>query len=153
MPQLKVDNELIRSLAKLLEETGLTELELGSGDQRIRVARKAEISSQILSPQITPTIETEDTSFKQFSNINDKNSGHPGSINSPMVGTVYLSPEPGADPFVRQGEAVTEGQTLLIVEAMKTMNPIRAPRSGKIISVLVENGAPIEFGEALLIIE
>jgi acetyl-CoA carboxylase biotin carboxyl carrier protein len=83
----------------------------------------------------------------------DAAKAHPGAVNSPMVGTVYVAPEPGANPFVKVGDTVKEGQTLLLIEAMKTMNPIRAPKAGKIAQVLVTNAAPVEYGEVLLIIE
>ncbi len=154
MAKIDVDFDLIRRLADLLEETGLTEIELGEGERRVRVARApgtssaarqepAERAAEVLNTGPVPT-------GPQLAPIDGS---HPGAVTSPMVGTVYLSPEPEAPPFITVGDQVAEGQTLIIVEAMKTMNPIRAPRSGKVTQILVENGAPVEYGEVLLILQ
>ncbi len=154
-----LDRELIRELADLLSETGLSEIEIEKADMRIRVARNlpasASISPQAASvhpapPPATPT--TTSTSGAAATKPVEETT-HPGAVPSPMVGTAYLSPEPGADPFVKVGQMVKEGQTLMIVEAMKTMNHIPAPRSGKISAILIEDQQPVEFGEPLLIIE
>ena len=146
-----LDRELIRELAELLTETGLSEIEIEQPDLRIRVARNAMQGSTV-----QPVIAAAPIAPIASAAINTAPAGettHPGAVPSPMVGTVYLSPEPGADPFIKVGEQITEGQTLMIVEAMKTMNHIPAPRSGKITSILIEDQQPVEFGEPLLIIE
>ena len=138
-----VDGALIRELAALLEETGLSEIEIGEGERRVRVARGGATNhdARVETPApAAPTIPVAD-------------SQHPGAVTSPMVGTAYVAPEPAAEPFVKLGDSVKEGQTLLIVEAMKVMNPIRAPRAGKVSQILITDGAPVEFGEALMILE
>jgi acetyl-CoA carboxylase biotin carboxyl carrier protein len=146
MSNLKVDPTVIEQLAELLERTGLAEIELAEGDSRVRVVRQTQAAASpppatpalaATSPGTTPTAEPEAAE---------------GTVFSPMVGTVYLSPEPGAAPFVAVGSRVAEGQTLLIVEAMKVMNPIRAPRAGTVSAILVPNAAPVEFGEPLLVL-
>jgi acetyl-CoA carboxylase biotin carboxyl carrier protein len=140
-----IDEDAIRAAAALLEELGLTEIEYAKGDERVRVARAApEIIAAVRpapAPDAAPVIAT--------TNVAE----HPGVVKSPMVGTVYLSPEPGAPAFVKAGDTVAEGQTLLLIEAMKTYNPVRAPRSGTVKRILVNDGRPVEFGEPLLIIE
>lgn len=148
------DLELIRELAALLDETGLTEIEVGEGERRVRIARAhapqhtvvsgGAVASGVPQQQVSPVLE-------ETPAVAD--SAHPGAVNSPMVGVVYLSPEPGAPQFASVGDTVSEGQTLFIVEAMKTMNPIRAPRGGKVVRILVENAVPVEYGEVLLILE
>jgi len=139
---------LVRELAALLEETGLNEIEVEQNGMRIRVARGGATMAMPMPdpgapvrtlPSAAPTPEAPATP-------------HPGTVSSPMVGTVYISPQPGAAPFVKVGDEVKEGQTLLIVEAMKTMNPIPAPRSGKVIEIFVRDTQPVEFGEPLLVI-
>ncbi len=144
MPKIDVDADLIRKLAALLDETGLTELEYSSGDEQIRVVRAAAAPAAAAAPP--PRALPEEA---QAAGI----SIDPGAVTAPMVGTVYLSPEPGAPPFVKIGDVVTEGQTLLLIEAMKTFNPVRAPRSGRISRFLVSDGSPVEYGEALVILE
>ena len=151
MTQVKVDHDLIRALSKLLDETGLSELEVTEGDKKIRVARHLENISIPLGQPINPT-NFEPQKTKTNENASET-SQHPGAVTSPMVGTAYSSPEPGAEPFVKVGDTVNEGDTLIIIEAMKTMNPIRAHRSGQIVKILAENGSPIEFGEVLMVIE
>jgi acetyl-CoA carboxylase biotin carboxyl carrier protein len=146
-----VDEELIRDLADLLNETGLTEIEIEHKDLRVRVARGSIASPALASspaisaPAATPS-QTSGSSDTQLAN-------HPGTVISPMVGTVYRAPEPGAENFVEVGTTVTEGQTVMIVEAMKTMNHIPSLRSGTVKQILVEDGQPVEFGEPLLVIE
>ena len=144
------DLDLIRELARILNETGLSEIEIGEGDRCIRVARQlafAQVAAQgpaLAAPSSAPAAGQAASSV---------DASHPGAVTSPMVGAVYVAPEPGAPPFVKVGDQVSEGQTLLIIEAMKTMNPIRAPRGGRVARILVENGAPVEYGEVLLIVE
>ncbi len=155
MGKLNVDAALIETLADLLQRTGLTEIELAEGDAKVRVARApqpliAALGSLQQAPPAAGTAGLIATAEPATANAADR---HPGAVRAPMVGTVYLTPEPGAPPFVDIGAEVREGQTLLIIEAMKVMNPIRAPRGGRIANVLVSNGDPVEYGELLLIIE
>lgn len=144
-----VDEELIRDLADLLSETGLTEIEIERKDLRVRVARGAAASPPAPSPapvQAASPAASASAGSEPLAN-------HPGTVISPMVGTAYRAPEPGARPFVEVGATVREGQTVMIVEAMKTMNHIPSPRSGTVTSILVEDGQPVEFGEPLVVIE
>ena len=141
-----VDSDLIRELTKLLEETGLTEIEIEQDGQRVRVARNAAAAPApapraMAAPVPQPVAAPLDPSK------------HPGVVVSPMVGTAYAAPEPGAKPFIEIGTHVKAGDTLLVVEAMKTMNQIPAPRAGTVIQILFEDGQPVEFGEPLVIIE
>lgn len=142
---MELDDDLVRRLAGLLDETGLTELEIAEGERRIRIAR-AGVPVALAPPAAAAPAAPE--SVEAPAPVD-----HPGQIKAPMVGTVYVAPEPGAAPFVRQGEQVAEGATLLIIEAMKVMNPIRAPRAGTVTRILIDNGQPVEFGEPLMIIE
>jgi acetyl-CoA carboxylase biotin carboxyl carrier protein len=141
------DPDAIRALAALLAETGLTEIEVAENEWRIRVARHvaAPVASVAAAPPAPPAaaaaVPVEDVA------------NHPGAVKSPMVGVAYLAPEPGAAPFVALGQAVEMGQTLLLVEAMKTFNQIKAPKSGKIARILVQSGTPVEYGEPLMILE
>jgi acetyl-CoA carboxylase biotin carboxyl carrier protein len=150
-PPLAPDPEVIRALAGLLAETGLTEIEYAVGDHRIRVAReaagKAPPATNGHAPH--PTGDPAAASEKPATN----GAAPPGTLTSPIVGVAYLAPEPGAAPFVRAGDTVSEGQTLLIIEAMKTFNPIKAPKAGTLAQVLIDNAHPVEFGQPLMIIE
>jgi len=146
----EIDHELIRALAKLLDETGLTEIEFERGGQRVRVARQAQAAVAIAPLVRAATLEA--TPLPSGVGTVDP-SKHPGVVTSPMVGTCYRAPEPGARPFVEVGARVRAGDPLLIVEAMKTMNQIPAPRGGTVIQILIEDGHPVEFGEPLMIIE
>jgi acetyl-CoA carboxylase biotin carboxyl carrier protein len=132
------DADLIRTMAGLLDETGLTEIEYAVGDRRIRVARTPVAPP---SPYIAAASET------------SASVEHPGTVKAPMVGTAYLAPQPGDPPFVRLGDIVTEGQPLLIIEAMKVMNQIRAHRPGRIAQILVADTQPVEYGAILMRIE
>ena len=145
-----IDHELIRELARLLEETGLTEIEFERDGQRVRVARAANMVSVSAHPLPATAIEA---AVHPTGAGSIDPSKHPGVVTSPMVGTAYLAPEPGARPFVEVGSRVRVGETLLIIEAMKTMNQIPTPRAGTVIQVLIEDGQPVEFGEPLVIIE
>jgi len=160
MGKLQVDTALIETLAELLQRTGLTEIELAEGDSRIRVARQlqpliASVGAPSFAPQAGPagTTSTATPIRAAEPTTGGAPDRHPGAVHAPMVGTVYLTPEPGAPPFADVGAEVREGQTLLIIEAMKVMNPIRAPKGGRIAKVLVSNGDPVEYGELLLILE
>lgn len=156
MGKLDVDTALIETLAELLQRTGLTEIELAEGDSRIRVVRApqpltAAVPAASLAHQ--PAGATPAAAVQPTASASAASERHPGAVRAPMVGTVYLTPEPGAAPFVAIGAEVSEGQTLLIIEAMKVMNPIRAARGGRIVEILVSNGDPVEYGELLLVIE
>jgi acetyl-CoA carboxylase biotin carboxyl carrier protein len=133
------DTELIRALAALLTETGLTEIEYAIGDRRVRVARTA-TGAVPLGVASAPAAAAGSIE-------------HPGAVKAPIVGTAYLAPQPGAPPFVRLGDSVAEGQPLLIIEAMKVMNQIRAHRSGRVAQILVADAQPVEFGAVLMLIE
>ena len=153
-----IDTKVVRKLADILKDTGLTEIEVETGGLKIRVARELTAATPAgavyqavaaapapaapaAAPTAAPVVEAAPAAA-----VGDK-------VKSPMVGTVYLSTQPGADTFVKVGQSVAEGQTLLIVEAMKTMNPIPSPRAGKIVEILVSDAQPVEFGEPLVIIE
>jgi acetyl-CoA carboxylase biotin carboxyl carrier protein len=146
MAKLNVDTTVIETLAELLQRTGLTEIELAEGDSRIRVVRQSQALVATV-PAAAPAAVVEEAAPHAAAEE------HPGAVRAPMVGTVYLTPEPGAPPFISVGAEVRDGDTLLIIEAMKVMNPIRAPRSGRITRLMVTNGDPVEYGELLLIIE
>jgi acetyl-CoA carboxylase biotin carboxyl carrier protein len=142
------NEELIRSLAELLNETGLTEIEIEENSLRVRVARN--VTAHHFAPHAyLPPAAAGVAATHSAPNVEN----HPGAVTSPMVGTAYRAPEPGAPNFVDVGSVVREGDTLLIVEAMKTMNQIAAPRGGVVKRILVENGQPVEYGEPLMIIE
>ena len=144
MAKSTVDSEQIRELAKLLEETGLAEVEITEGGRSIRVVRNGIAAAGTpMAPAPAPVAVA--------AAANDE--PHPGSVTSPMVGTVYLAANLEAEAFVKAGNQVSEGDTLIIIEAMKVMNSIPAPRTGTVKSVLVDDGQPVEFGEPLLILE
>jgi len=153
MAKLNVDTSLIETLADLLQRTGLTEIEISEGDARIRVVREPPTAVAHVPHGPRPAASTSPVAVAAEPAARDMAESHPGAVRAPMVGTVYLTPEPGAAPFVAVGAEVSEGQTLLIIEAMKVMNPIRAARGGRIAEVLVSNGDPVEYGELLLVIE
>jgi acetyl-CoA carboxylase biotin carboxyl carrier protein len=151
-PPVQVDADVIRELSDLLTETGLTEIEIEQGGRRIRVARQnsphisaspvavAAMSEPVTSPS---AVAAEAAAAKRDVE---------GAVTSPMVGTAYIAPEPGKPPFVKVGDTVREGDTLLIVEAMKTMNPILAPRAGTVTEIMVRDAQPVEFGQMLLVL-
>jgi acetyl-CoA carboxylase biotin carboxyl carrier protein len=151
-PRPAFDAELIRELAKLLDETGLTEIEYEREGARVRVARQGSPMMVAAPARSTPAEIAAPTAFEPGSAPADP-AKHPGAVTSPMVGTAYVGPEPGARPFVEVGSRVRAGDTLLIIEAMKTMNQIPAPRAGTVVHILFEDGQPVEFGQPLLIIE
>lgn len=149
-PGSAIDRELIRDLAKLLDETGLTEIEFERGGERVRVARQVQalgMAAPLRVPVVDPAVPTADAM------LTTDPSRHPGAVTSPMVGTAYRAAQPGARPFVEVGSRVNAGDPLVIIEAMKTMNQIPAPRAGTVTQILIEDGQPVEFGEPLLIIE
>ena len=142
------DSTLIRELALLLDETSLTEIEIERAGLRVRVARNVTVSAAMPAGfQPTPVAAA------AVAAAGADPAKHPGAVPSPMVGTAYWAPEPGAKPFIEVGTKVSAGQTLLIIEAMKTMNQIPSPRAGTVTQILVEDGQPVEFGEPLVIIE
>jgi acetyl-CoA carboxylase biotin carboxyl carrier protein len=149
--KVSVDQELIRELAKLLDETGLSEIEIDREGMRVRVAREIRVQAAAMAPALAASSAAQ--AAAAAAKASDAPTQHPGCVRSPMVGTAYLAPEPGAPPFLEVGSRVTQGQTLLIIEAMKTMNHIPAPKAGTVTRVLVQNGQPVEFGEPLAIIE
>ncbi|KQQ11763.1 acetyl-CoA carboxylase biotin carboxyl carrier protein subunit [Methylobacterium sp. Leaf123] len=149
------DPELVRELARMVAETDLTEIEVEKGDLRIRVARKIEtVSVQVApsapaaaaAPVAAPPAALAPAPAKS-------GAGHPGAVPSPMVGTAYLRPSPDAKPFIEIGTKVQAGDKLLLVEAMKTFNEIVAPRAGTVTAIFIEDGMPVEYGEALLVLE
>jgi acetyl-CoA carboxylase biotin carboxyl carrier protein len=146
-----IEPELVRELAAILRETDLSEIEVEHGELKLRVARNVTIAASaqpvatVHLPAAAPAPHASDAPREAVS--------HAGAVQSPMVGTAFLSSEPGAPAFIKIGDTVTEGQTLMIVEAMKTFNPIPAPRAGKVTQILVDDGQPVEFGEALLVLE
>jgi acetyl-CoA carboxylase biotin carboxyl carrier protein len=141
--------DIVRELAALLEETGLNEIEIEQNGMRVRVARGGASVSMAMAPDPGAPVKTMPASAPS---PEEPATPHPGTVKSPMVGTVYVAPQPGAAPFVKVGDEVKEGQTLLIVEAMKTMNPIPAPCAGRIIEIFIRDAQPVEFGEPLLVI-
>jgi acetyl-CoA carboxylase biotin carboxyl carrier protein len=144
---LTVDDKLVRALAALLDETGLTEIEYAVGDHRIRVARGTTVAPAALAiPAAAPMPPVSAETLPAAA-------AHPGAVSAPMVGTAYLAPQPEAPPFVKIGDSVREGETLLIIEAMKVMNQIPSPRAGRVAQILVADGAPVEYGQALIVLE
>ena len=146
-------SKTIKELAELLSETGLTEIEVETGDMRIKVARQSTAVSAVVPQVAAAPAKAEATPEPKEAAPAPAPVDNPGGVKSPMVGTAYLAPEPGSANFVKVGDTVSEGQTILIVEAMKTMNPIGAPKSGKVTQILVSNEQPVEFDEVLMIIE
>ena len=146
------DGALIRELALLLDETSLTEIEIERAGLRVRVARNLSIAASVPAAAAVVTASTA-VPVSAGAPATADLSKHPGAVPSPMVGTAYWSPEPGAKPFIEVGSKVSAGQTILIIEAMKTMNQIPSPRAGTVTQILVEDGQPVEFGEPLVIIE
>mgnify|MGYP005869211761 CR=1 FL=1 len=149
MAKLDIDIDDVAKLAELLQRTGLSEIEIAQADTRIRVARQLHTTVEVAAAPPAPSVQPPAALAEPI----DAHLTHPGLVTSPMVGTAYLSAEPGTAPFVTQGQEVREGATLLIIEAMKVMNQIRAPRAGRVTRIFVENAVPVEFGEPLLIIE
>ncbi|AYV47936.1 acetyl-CoA carboxylase biotin carboxyl carrier protein [Caulobacter flavus] len=155
-----IDARLVRKLADILKDTGLTEIEVEHGGLKIRVAREVTVApaayvqaapAAIAAPVAAPAPAAAPAAEAPAAAAPAAVRGD--AVKSPMVGTAYLSPQPGADAFIKVGDTVSAGQTLLIVEAMKTMNPIAAPKAGKIVEILVADAQPVEFGEPLVVIE
>ncbi|WP_338663831.1 acetyl-CoA carboxylase biotin carboxyl carrier protein [Pararoseomonas sp. SCSIO 73927] len=157
MSGLSFDPDAIRALAKILRETDLTEIELVENESRIRVARTApaqQVVQAVAAP--APAAAAAPAAPAQAAApaaTDEVTAATPGAVTSPMVGVAYLSPEPGAAPFVQVGGKVAQGQTVLLIEAMKTFNQIKAPKAGTVTRLLIESGMPVEFGEPLMVIE
>ncbi len=154
---IQFDPATIRELAQILRETDLSEIELVDKDIRLRVARQVSaampmtthVSVAPSAPPPAPVVGAPSAAQAAL----DADAAHPGAVTSPMVGVAYLSPEPGAPPFVTVGSKVAQGQTLLLIEAMKTFNQIKASRAGTVTRILIESGSPVEYGEPLMIVE
>lgn len=153
-PSSGVDADLVRELAKVLAEQGLTEIEVEHGELRLRLAKTAAVVQAPMAyapaPAATPVAAPAVVDAKPAAKDHRSDAR---AVTSPMVGTAYLSPEPEAPVFVKVGDTVAEGQTLIVVEAMKTFNPIIAPRAGKIVEIIIGDGQPVEFGQPLLLLE
>lgn len=155
---MKIDAKAIRQLAELLDETGLTEIEVAEGEQMIRVNKGGMMmpaGGAMMSAGAHVSMPSDPTT-PQAANTAMPSAiagDHPGAVTSPMVGTVYMAAEPGAPNFIKKGDSVSEGDTLIIIEAMKVMNPIKAPSSGTVTQILVDNGQPVEYGDVLVVIE
>ncbi|MCX2561432.1 acetyl-CoA carboxylase biotin carboxyl carrier protein subunit [Acetobacter farinalis] len=152
MSGLLVDADAIRALAEILTDTGLTEIEVSEKDSRIRVAR-APATVQAVAPAPVMAAPAPVVAAAPAAAAPADLSRHPGAVNSPMVGVAYLTPDPSSPPFVSEGQVVSAGQTLLLIEAMKTFNQIKAPKAGTVKTLLVASGDPVEFGQPLAIIE
>jgi acetyl-CoA carboxylase biotin carboxyl carrier protein len=152
MSKFNIDNDAIRQLAELLDDTNLTEIEVAAGDNRIRVARQGvAVAAAPAAAPATPIAAAAAAAAPAAASADA--ASHPGAVKSPMVGVVYFAPEPGAAPFISVGSSVSEGQTVMLIEAMKTFNPIRATKSGKVTQILATDGHPVEYDEPLIIIE
>jgi len=144
---LPIDSDLVRTLAALLEETGLTEIEYAAGDRRIRVARTVAAAAPTVAV-VAPAAAEAPAAPAAVAPVD-----HPGAVKAPMVGTAYIAPQPDQPPFVKLGDRIEEGRVLLIIEAMKVMNQIRAPKAGRVAEILIADGAPVEYGQVLMVIE
>ncbi|MBW6401188.1 acetyl-CoA carboxylase biotin carboxyl carrier protein [Roseomonas sp. HJA6] len=149
---IQFDATAIRELAQILRDTDLTEIELVDGESRLRVVRQSVVAAPVVAP-VAVSAAPVAAGPVAVAAPEASDADHPGAVTSPMVGVAYLAPEPGAAQFVTVGTKVTQGQTLLLVEAMKTFNQIKAPRAGTVTRILVESGMPVEYGEPLMIIE
>ena len=152
---MKIDTNAIKELAEILNDTGLTEIEVAEGDQMIRINRASVTYANPTAAPMPVSMPSDPTIPQAASNDMPSAdvSTQPGAVSSPMVGTVYLSPEPGAPNFASKGANVKEGDTLMIIEAMKVMNPIKAEKGGTVTQILIEDGQPVEFGDVLVVIE
>lgn len=154
MSSFDLDAEFVRKMALLLQETGLTEMEYSEGERRIRLTRQVMMAAPAMAmaqPAAAPAPAA--PAAPVLKEAPAAAAQHPGAVKSPMVGTAYLAPEPGAAPFVKAGDQIKAGQTLLIIEAMKVMNPIKAPKSGTVTQILVADAQPVEYGEVLMVVE
>ncbi|MBM3733109.1 MAG: acetyl-CoA carboxylase biotin carboxyl carrier protein [Acidimicrobiia bacterium] len=145
-----IDADKVRELNRLLAETGLDEIEYAGPDWRVRVVRRAAAPAPV-APAAAPTAPA--PAAASVPQAAESIANHPGVVKSPMVGVAYTAPDPATPPFIRVGDQVTEGQTLLLIEAMKVFNPIKAPRAGKVARIFITSGTPVEYGEPLVLIE
>ena len=158
-PQVKIDTEAVRALAELLRKTDLTEIEYQENSTRIRVVRTVQqtvvpvADPSVLAPTANQNASANAAATSSSENGKDDLVNHPGVIEAQMVGTVYLAPGPGADPFITVGSKVEQGQTLFIIEAMKVMNMIKAPKSGTVKHIFVKDAQPVEYGDPIVIVE
>lgn len=150
---MQIEADLVRQLAELLDETQLSEIEVQDGDRRIRVARTLSIAAAAPAAAAPAPVAAAPAATASASIAEAPSGDHPGTVKSPMVGTVYLAPDPESPSFIAVGDKVAAGETLLIVEAMKVMNSIAAPRAGTVRAVLVDNGQPVEYDQPLVIVE
>ena len=153
---MKIDSKAIKELAALLDETGLNEIEVADGDKAIRVSKGGGTVVAAAGAAPAPVSMPSDPTLPQQPNVSTSDNvahSHPGAVKSPMVGTAYMAPEPGAANFVSKGDTVNAGDTLMIIEAMKVMNPIKAESGGTVTQILIEDGQPVEFGDVLVVIE
>ena len=154
---LQFDPATIRELAQILRESDLTEIELIDNDMRVKLVRQVTVAPMAMPVAAhaapAPAVAPAAIAAPPAARTAEIDADHPGAVNSPMVGVAYLSPEPTSAPFVTIGSKVTQGQTLMLIEAMKTYNQIKAPRAGTVTRILVESGTPVEFGEPLMIVE
>ncbi|MCX5616237.1 acetyl-CoA carboxylase biotin carboxyl carrier protein [Bombella sp. TMW 2.2559] len=154
MSRMLVDKEAIRALADILTDTGLTEIEVSEGDSRLRVARNVTVQAAAPAAAAAPAPAAASAAPASGDAAAPADpSSHPGAVPSPMVGVAYLTPDPSSPPFVQEGTQVSAGQTIMLIEAMKTFNQIKAPRAGKLVRYCVASGEPVEFGATLAIIE
>jgi acetyl-CoA carboxylase biotin carboxyl carrier protein len=154
MAGITFDASAIRALADILVETGLTEIEISEADSRIRVVRAhAPVAQQMAAPVLAAPVLATPSAVPPATAPAADLARHPGAVLSPMVGIAYLSPDPSSPPFVTIGQAVSAGQTVMLIEAMKTFNQIKAPTAGRIVRILVQPGSPVEFAEPLMLIE
>ncbi len=152
-PQVKIDTEAVRALAELLRETDLTEIEYQENSTRIKVLRTVQQAVvPVAAVQSAAVSQNVSAAAKSSTGKEDEWAKHPGVISAQMVGTVYLAPGPGADPFVKVGSRVEEGQTLFIIEAMKVMNMIKAPKSGTVSHIFVKDAQPVEYGDPIIVV-
>lgn len=155
MAKLDIDTGIVSKLADLMEKKGLIEVEIEVGDQAIRISKRGEQVQTVMAaaPAMASAPAAAPQTVPAAAPAAAAPADHPGAVKSPMVGTAYLTPQPDSAPFIKVGDSVNEGQTILIIEAMKVMNPIPAPKSGKVKDILVDSGEPVEFGQPLVIIE
>ncbi|MGL5445739.1 MAG: acetyl-CoA carboxylase biotin carboxyl carrier protein [Rhabdaerophilum sp.] len=156
--EMPIDPSFIREIAALISETDLTEIEVAKGDLKIRVARQitmqaAPVQHMVAAPVASPAVAAVAAPAAAAPSGAADLSAHPGAVRSPMVGTAYLRPSPGANPFIEVGTVVKAGDKIMLVEAMKTFNEINAPRAGTVTHIFVEDGIPVEYGEPLVVIE
>ncbi len=153
MSSFDLDAEFVRTMAKLLEESGLTEMEYSEGERRIRLSRAAPVAAPAAYAMPAAPVAVAAAPVAAAAAPAASPAQHPGALKSPMVGTAYAASEPGGTPFVKVGDTVKAGQTVLIIEAMKVMNPIKAAKGGTVTEILISDAQPVEFGQPLLIIE